>query len=58
MGKADVELISGKKYDFALENRMDEDCFYLSTGDKTCEIKVGNDSQRGIVWYVYEEEKT
>ena len=58
MGKADVELISGKKYDFALENRMDEDYFYFIAGDKTSEIKVGNDIQRGIIWYVYDEEKT
>ncbi|MDE7325759.1 MAG: Ig-like domain-containing protein [Lachnospiraceae bacterium] len=57
MGKADLELVSGKKYGFVLENRMDVDYFYFTAGAKTSEIKVGNSIQRGIMWYVYDEEK-
>ena len=58
MGKANVELTSGKKYDFKLENMEDDDYFYFIAGAETSKVTVGNNIPQGIVWYVYDENKT
>lgn len=57
MGKADMELISGKKYEFKLENREDDDYFYFIAGADTTKVSVGNSIPRGITWIVYDENK-
>lgn len=57
MGKAYTELISGKKYDFKLDNRADEDYFYFTAGADTTKVAVGGDIPKGITWYVYDEDK-
>lgn len=57
MGQAYTELISGKKYDFKLDNREDEDYFYFTAGADTTKVTVGSNIPKGITWYVYDEDK-
>ncbi len=57
MGQAYTELTSGKKYDFKLDNREDEDYFYFTAGADTTKVTVGSNIPKGITWYVYDEDK-
>lgn len=57
MGKANIELTSGKKYDYKLENMQDDDYFYFVAGAQTSKVTIGNNIPKGIAWHVYDENK-